>query len=128
MNQKYQQWIDKYFRDNSLDVTGGYGLCREVSTDMQAAFPELRLVRGHVYCAWGKRGHWWLETVQGDIVDPTKDQFPLIERYEEWEEGDEVRLGRCMECGKEIWGIPCDSFRPTFCSKCCERSFAFSLM
>lgn len=71
---------------------------------MLSEFPELILVAGHIYDArYGKQAHWWLKTVDGDIIDPTASQFPLISHYEEWKPGDEVRVGKCMNCGITIW-------------------------
>ena len=53
-----------------------------------------------------KRGHWWLTDEEGNIVDPTAGQFPIIVRYEPWSDGDPIRLGKCRNCGKEVWGVP----------------------
>lgn len=82
-----------------------YGKCKEAVDKMARAFPELRKVRGHVLSAppWGRRQHWWLETMDGLVVDPTAAQFPAIEAYEELIEGvTPVQVGRCMSCGKPI--------------------------
>jgi hypothetical protein len=51
----------------------------------------------------GKRGHVWLVNPDGDVVDPTRGQFPGDITYEPWEPGDEVRVGTCMQCGAGIW-------------------------
>ena len=90
----YAEWIDQ--------VTDVYGTCREVTREMQKAFPELKLVRGH-YCCWvlGKREHWWL--VDGyKIVDPTAAQFPSKGegRYEELPEDTQTPSGMCPNCGE----------------------------
>jgi hypothetical protein len=70
---------------------------------MHAAFPELTVVRGHVWTLdRGRAAHWWLETADGAIVDPTASQFAALCDYEPWVPGTEVRVGRCMECGAEI--------------------------
>lgn len=49
------------------------------------------------------RGHAWLVDAIGNVVDPTRDQFPGPIEYEEWKPGDVVRVGKCMNCGEEIW-------------------------
>lgn len=96
MNQAYADWI-------AANVTETYGKCHEVSQAMAAAFPELRLVRGHYYCiAWGERGHWWLATPDGSIVDPTAAQFPSkgTGEYVEWDDSQPEPTGRCPQCGE----------------------------
>jgi|WetSurMetagenome_2_1015567.scaffolds.fasta_scaffold31626_9 hypothetical protein len=71
---------------------------------MNKVFPELKVVRGHVMdLQWGRRSHWWLETPTGAIVDPTKSQFPCVIEYEPWTPESLVRLGRCVNCGGDIW-------------------------
>ena len=53
------------------------GRCAEATLAMAAVFPELTRVRGHYLCwVWGEREHWWLVEPNGEIVDPTADQFP----------------------------------------------------
>lgn len=100
------------------------GRCHEIAFEMAGVFDDLRLVTGHVYCPepWGKRGHWWLVDLDGAIVDPTAGQFTCgIDRYEEYADGDPVRLGACMNCGEDIWGPP--GPRPTFCGGVCEATY-----
>ena len=54
MQRKYQDWINK-IEENV------YARCREVTIDMNKAFPELKRVRGYYDCPLiGKREHWWL--------------------------------------------------------------------
>tara|TARA_R110000803_G_scaffold32357_2_gene71378 strand:- start:5188 stop:5559 length:372 start_codon:yes stop_codon:yes gene_type:complete len=92
----YSQWI-------SSNVTETYGQCGNVTAAMQAEFPELTRVRGHYYClAWGQRQHWWLVDIQGNIVDPTSDQFPSkgTGQYEPWTEGAQEPTGKCHNCGE----------------------------
>ena len=100
MKPEYQRWITEY-----LVRIGGepLGKCQEACKEMVTAFPELKKIRGHVHCPWGKRAHVWLEDTEGKIVDPTSSQFPYIFKYEVWKPGDEVRVGKCMNCGNEIW-------------------------
>lgn len=121
----YREWIDDY-SDRKEGVL--LGKCAEATKEMVAAFPELTRVPGHVYGTWGKRAHWWCETADGQVVDPTVGQFPdpFLE-YERWIPGDEVRVGKCMNCGREIWRAlqtleeepPRESFCDAMCLKEC---------
>ena len=102
---------------------------------MVKQFPELTIVKGHVEdLQWGRRSHIWLKTAEGEIVDPTVAQFPSVMEYEEWEPGDEVRVGKCMECGEEIWRSvqtldveDPGCRRPYFCSEECSVAMAKSM-
>jgi hypothetical protein len=117
----YSEWIAAYVERHNGAVLG---LCRQAVVEMRETFPELTEVRGHVYCAWGKRGHAWLVDPAGEIVDPTRAQFPGIIQYEPWKPGDEVRVGKCMECGDDIWrpiqSLDEDPGHASVCSKECE--------
>jgi hypothetical protein len=94
---------------------------------MREAFPELQEVRGHVTTAWGKDGHVWLVDPDGAIVDPTAGQYPYVAAYDPWKPGDEVCVGKCMNCGCQIWeavqsleGVK----RRDTCGAACEREAA----
>lgn len=123
----YQEWIDQYAVDQKHQLLGK---CRQASLAMQQAFPELRTVRGHVETNWGRRAHWWLVDAEDNIVDPTVLQFDVIFSYDPWEPGDEVCVGKCMECGEHIWKSTdnLDNVRKeTFCSEDCCTSFTVAL-
>lgn len=117
----HQEWIEDWLSKNHA-----LGRCEEASKEMAAAFDDLTIVKGHVYCAWGKRGHWWLTTSDGTIVDPTASQFVALFSYEIWKPGDEIRIGKCMNCGAEIWesvqSIDRD-YRKELCGEFCAREF-----
>lgn len=122
MDDRHARWIAAYLSENNP-----YGRCKQASEAMQATFPELRIAKGHVHCDWGQRSHWWLVTADGEIVDPTATQFRAIFSYEEWQPNDKVRVGKCMDCGDEIWeavaaldAVP----RRSFCNAACEKRFA----
>ena len=52
------------------------GLCAEYTAAFAEHFPELKRVKGFVTLRSGlRRSHWWLETADGKIVDPTASQF-----------------------------------------------------
>ena len=116
MNEEYSKWIDNYLATNNP-----FGKCDSATDEMIKQFPELRKVRGHYYChLWGQRGHWWLVCPDGNIVDPTAQQFPSIGFgvYEEWQEGEKEPTGICMQCG----GYCFDG--NAACSAECERKLA----
>lgn len=98
----YCDWIAAYVeqQDGAL-----LGKCSAACNEMILVFPELKIIRGHVYDAyWGKRGHFWLVTEDGKIIDPTRGQFPARSiQYEAWDPSVPVRVGKCMECGVEIF-------------------------
>ena len=118
-DSKYDKWINENI---SGSVTGR---CKEISQTMQSVFPELILIRGHYHCMiWGERQHWWLTTPNGEIIDPTADQFPTKGGgvYIPWIEGDLEPTGKCLECGEY-----CYDGNPT-CSETCSFYFRYSLL
>lgn len=113
--QPYKQWIN----DN---VDEAYGLCNGISHQMLKAFPELIITNGQYECPiWGRRTHWWLKTIDGQIIDPTAKQFPSkgIGQYREFtdEERQNLPTGICPDCGDDVYK------GNTFCSKRCERLY-----
>jgi hypothetical protein len=121
----YAQWISAYVQ-RCGGPHGTLGRCKSAAEEMAVAFPELRVVRGHVECPepWRRRGHWWCETAADEIVDPTAAQFACgILWYEKYRDGDPVRLGTCMDCGAPLWGPP-DRGRQEFCGQRCRDSYA----
>jgi hypothetical protein len=76
------------------------GKCKELSEALIVEDPTLTLVRGYYHCPfWGKQEHWWCKSEDGNIIDPTKDQFPSkgIGEYEEFN-----GICECETCGKEV--------------------------
>ena len=117
----YAAWIKEWLESNRA-----YGNCKRACVEMIEAFPELVQVRGHVYCDWGKRSHWWLTSPDGAIQDPTASQYTALFSYEVWTPDMEVRVGKCMDCGSELWGLVPDldtEVRKSFCDQDCEDSF-----
>ena len=99
---KYQEYII----DLKMTYEKAYGKCEEYSKQMKEKFPELILTKGHYECAiWGSREHWWLQTKGGQIIDPTKMQFPSygICEYIPWNKGDPIPTGKCPQCGEYTW-------------------------
>jgi len=86
--------------DNLSDYQKFRGKCREMSEALIKDDPSLALVRGHYWDAdWGPQEHWWCIKPNGEIVDPTKDQFPSKGNglYEEFS-----GICTCEQCGTEV--------------------------
>lgn len=76
------------------------GKCKELSEALVTQDPTLRLVRGHYFCPiWGKQEHWWCESPEGKVFDPTKLQFPSggIGDYVEYD-----GFVECAQCGERM--------------------------
>jgi len=83
MNKQYSDYIENL----KLDQQSASGQCFDVCIEMKKKFPELRFAKGFYNDAKaGWRGHWWLKTASGEIIDPTAIQFPTNGngKYEEW--------------------------------------------
>jgi len=94
-----QTWIAK----NYPSAQSAALACDTATAKMVAAFPELRRVRGHAMVGVDFRPHWWCETPDGEVVDPTAHQWkrpPHI--YEEWT-GSEDPHGKCINCGELLF-------------------------
>lgn len=124
MINKYKEWIEKYIASNKFIA----GLCASVTQDMCKEFSELKRIPGHVIWADGSsREHWWCEDQFGNIIDPTASQWPLLPaEYVAWKPGNEVCIGRCMECGDYIYAAPnsLDGARKEICSDKCYNAYA----
>jgi hypothetical protein len=133
--QRYQDWIDIYVakQPQSEGWPYLYGTCSIATKMMVEAFPgELRRVAGFA----NEREHFWCVTWNGEVVDPTVKQFFRNEaeyrmlggssaiEYREFKPGDEVRVGKCMNCGTPIYA-PVERLddpkpRRSVCSDQCE--------
>lgn len=124
MTMTYSEWLVRYAAENG----NGYGRCISATKSMKEAFPELKIVKGHVETPWGRRGHAWLTDPTGAILDPTAAQFPKIFEYDPWKPGDKVMVGKCMNCGDEIWltveTLDVDPGRPSTCTDRCSQDLA----
>ncbi len=122
---RYVEWIDAY----KASVNSVTGRCSSATKEMQAAFPELKRVAGFVTTFMGAQlEHFWLMTEAGEIVDPTVSQFPGgVLEYRAFQPLDEVRVGRCMECGDDIYAalqsLDDTPQRRSICSDECEAAF-----
>jgi hypothetical protein len=127
---EYAQWIADYVAAKKVVV----GACRTAVREMLRAFPELAEVRGWVETSRGRYEHAWLVTAGGEVVDPTASQFAnhfaaAIEEYVPWKPGDEVKVGRCMNCGEDIFRAveSLDGDRAMFCGEACGDAAAREL-
>lgn len=127
LRERYAAWVVDYVLKQNGHVRGK---CLAATKEMHAAFPELLIRAGHVETPVGREAHWWLETPDGSVVDPTHSQFTGhggILEYEAWAPGQEVRVGKCMDCGDEIWRpvitLNEEPKHETFCSKFCEQVY-----
>jgi len=93
----YEEWIEKTTLEKKINR------CKELCIEMNDIFPELRLCSGFVTLAARPKlleDHWWLTTPDGEIVDPTANQWlcPIID-YIDTEEEDFEPTGRCQGNG-----------------------------
>ncbi len=120
MDWRHTAWIECYLE---LCESKPRGLCGSATQEMVRAFPELTRVPGFVFAEGGARfEHYWCVTVDGEIVDPTASQFWGIRSYVPFQPGDVLRVGRCANCGEEIYKhvrkLPAK--QRSICSKDCE--------
>lgn len=115
MDTRYLEWI----LANVAGYSEAYGKCKETAHAMATMFEELRVARGHYHDpVWGERAHWWCETKDGVIVDPTYVQFPSKGRggYVEFiGTDDQLPTGKCPNCGGECFNG--DSICSDFCAR-----------
>jgi hypothetical protein len=101
------------------------GTCHEAAESLVEADHSLALVRGwYIDVVWGPREHWWCTRTDGEIVDPTVEQFPTghipeLREYVPYEgihpcpgcsvavrEGEGYEGFCCAECYGATVGIP----------------------
>lgn len=77
------------------------GKCKELAEELVEKNPELTLVRGHYFCPiWNTdEKHWWTVDKDGNVHDPTAEQFPSKGKgiYTPFD-----GMLICEECGKKI--------------------------
>lgn len=99
--------------------------CEHYSKSFAKRFPELKAVPGFI----DGSEHWWCEDMAtGEIVDPTVSQFMFNPGYEPeyspLSEGKYLhRIGRCMNCGDEMYSNEVHR-GDGFCSDFCCTEFA----
>lgn len=120
--KQYDDWIKANYPTRLEAV----GMCQSASRKMVEAFPELTRVPGWL----DGRDHVWCVTPDGHIVDPTRAQYGLIGEYVAWKPGDEVCVGKCMNCGMDIHRCvdSLEGAREILCSDECCADYAAYLM
>lgn len=79
------------------------GTCRTAAEQLAETDPSLSVVRGwYVDAHWGRQEHWWCVRPDGEIVDPTVEQFPTghvpgLREYIPYE-----GVHPCPGCGTEV--------------------------
>lgn len=125
---KYERWIEEYLEKKCPKTLDGspstLGMCGGATSDMVGAFPELRRVRGYAMTAdGGSPAHWWCETPQGQVIDPTQSQFDknggviYYEEYSEEKHGP-LPIGKCYNCGFYTYK---EDYSESFCTVECEQ-------
>jgi len=99
------------------------GKCKEMSEELCRKDPSLTLVRGYYHCPmWGRQPHWWVKDKQGNIVDPTVQQFLTAGIAAEYAEYDGT--AECSNCGKDVIVSECRTeSNYVFCSEKCHGKF-----
>lgn len=100
------------------------GKCLEECEKLVEQDSSLKLVRGYYYePLWNtKEQHWWCVDRNGNIVDPTRLQFPSEGVEEFYEEFD--GYVECSQCGKRLKEEDADiEGRYAFCSTGCHLKF-----
>ncbi len=126
MDARFEEWIREHYPTSEL----ARNQCSIATREMLKQFPELLRVRGW----YGWTQHWWLKTANGEVVDPTAMQFsqPIdLSFYREFREGiDAEMIGKCPDCGEELWDKDPETLEPIvyscmkgFCSKECEHRY-----
>lgn len=67
--------------------------------------------------------HWWCVDTDGTIVDPTAEQFMHGDFvYTPFDEAKHrIKIGRCMECGDDIFGLKAEGPKSACSEECTER-------
>lgn len=124
----YSQWISDWLASRNGRVRG---LCAPATQEMVAAFPELARTPGWISSNEGSSEHFWCVAPDGSILDPTASQFTGQLVYEPFKPGDEVRVGRCLNCGSGIYmpveSLEDESYARSICSDECEKAMAEEL-
>lgn len=118
-DERYLDWIRNY-RDRQRDLRM---MCFFASEEMLETFLELLLCRGTVN--W--HPHWWCQTREGEVLDPTLPQFEdlgdiIVYRRIDESKADLLPTGKCPNCGEF-----CFNHR-SVCSNACEREYAAYVM
>jgi hypothetical protein len=121
-NSSYWDWLQANYAGQNLKAR-----CGPIVREMVKEFPELKACPGHYICpVSGQHEHWWCETEDGEIVDPTYSQFVSqgFGEYEPWPEGEPIPIGKCFNCG----GLVYTAEHGGVCSENCHIEYRAYLM
>jgi hypothetical protein len=139
MSNDYQNWIDAFLAKQPHHDGWPYlyGACTTATQKMVETFPELKRVAGFA----NGREHFWCVAQDGQIVDPTVKQLFRNEaeyrmlggsdavEYRPFQPGDQVRVGRCMNCGEPLYAAVENLDDPkahrSVCNDQCESELYF---
>jgi hypothetical protein len=109
MKPEYLAWIKA-----NVNPKACAGTCQSVVRKMVAAFPELRRVPGYFGTF---HQHWWVEDVDGRVIDPTRYQFPDEGKGGTYYGLPGYPLFPCFECGTTVYKV---DFNPCCSAECKE--------
>jgi len=119
MKSEYQTWINA----NYPSFESAQLQCVEATKRMIEVFPELKLVKGSVEIEEPFNSpptnapHCWCLTENGDIIDPTANQyFTKILGYTKFGD-DNLPTGKCPNCGGYCFN------NNDLCSDKCEKEY-----
>lgn len=102
-------------RDSLPEATIVKARCAEFSKAFVERFPELRIERGWVksitldHKDYKGQEHHWCVGPNGEVIDPTLNQFGFWSQHVVYTifnpEVDEIYIGKCCNCGTEIYGL-----------------------
>jgi hypothetical protein len=99
--------------------------CNQFTREFVMKFPHLTRVPGfygRVIGDYHGTEHWWCVEPDGTIVDPTAAQFQPGHTYTPLDENKHtIKIGRCMNCGDDIFGLKAQGPK-SICSKECEHA------
>jgi hypothetical protein len=108
--EKYATWIAERY----ATWEQAHQCCMSATKAMVESFPELKRVRG--YRIPGGE-HWWCETADGSIVDPTEAQFKCGEaEFFALDESQPQPSGYCAWCRLSY------VYNTTYCSDECREA------
>jgi hypothetical protein len=122
---EYKLWVKQHY-PNAKAATGQ---CHQAAKAMVKEFPELRLARGFVSTPDAELTHWWCVDQEGDVIDPTRHQFPLVFWYTEISDDHPLAkypMKKCMNCGEMYLQSEGHSYDPA-CDEYCFKELNESL-
>lgn len=127
IDPKYLEYMERTFPQGMYEQ---WNKCFQFCKKMNKDFPELVMRRGYVYSHQNldnndprypkQYTHFWLETEDGSIVDPTIKQFSLLGELHYVNVGKLPYQGICNGCGQLLFSeeTPRTDEDGLICGKC----------